>query len=543
MKALIRFTIIILSTQVNAQSWQWANHIGSSYQFYGERGYVITDGTDLYLIGSFGGHLWLPDDTLYSNGNNDIFIAKFDASGTNLWSKQLGGNYAQLDNHEDAKGVYDPNCNCIYIAGKFKNTIIFGQGIGLVSSGAASDNFLARMDLDGNFIWARKLGGPGIENSPVVNVSPSGKVYILTQMEDSAYFGSFHVPPGGTIAQYDSLGNCLWAEHKFTAPVIVNTNGVFLDFIGSDLLIYGNFRSVPFQLDTSALFTNGNYDAFLARTDSLGGLKWVKKFGYSGSDYIGGLSVDNAGLIYFIGTFSDSINFGLNSMYSSSTDISLTKFDQNGNVIWAKQLFANGNLQAGNTILSDGDGNFYISGLFSGSASFGTFNVSTTNTYDMFVARYNPNGDCLGVRHFGRASNQALCVDNTNSVYISGAFYNTISIGSTNLTSYLGQDIYLAKLDEIVGLEEGIGRVSSNQLLIYSNPNSGNCTVTIPDEFIYENHLILQVIDQAGRLIRNRKIESSNDKVKLNLESLSKGTYIVTLSNGKKAYNGRMLVE
>ena len=79
MKRLITWCILLTSYVCNAQQWQWAKHIGSGYQFYGERAKVITDGTNVYLIGSYGGTLYLPGDTLYSNGNNDIFIAKLDA--------------------------------------------------------------------------------------------------------------------------------------------------------------------------------------------------------------------------------------------------------------------------------------------------------------------------------------------------------------------------------------------------------------------------------------------------------------------------------
>ena len=375
------------------------------YQFYGERAKVITDGTNVYLKGSYGGTLYLPNDTLYSNGNNDIFIAKFDAAGNNLWAKTLGGNYLQPDYLEDASGVYDSNCNCIYIAGNFKNTIDFGNGITLGSMGFASDNFLARMDTSGNFIWARGMGGMGREGYPMINVNPTGRIYLITQTEDSAHFGNFFIPAGGGIVQYDSSGNCLSAAIKFTAPITGNTNGVFINFIGNDLLLYGTYMSVPFQIDTAVLFTNGNRDCFIARSDSNGNIKWIKSFGYGGIDYIPsfGLAVDGYNNIFITGGFQDSINFGGSTLYNNGNDIIITKFDSNGNYLWNKQMNANGNLQSGNSILADVDGNCYVSGLFSGSASFGTFNINTSNTYDMFISRFNNNGDCLGVRHFGQA--------------------------------------------------------------------------------------------------------------------------------------------
>ena len=545
MKRLITWCILLTSYVCNAQNWQWAKHIGSGYQFYGERvNNIITVGTDIFLIGSYGGTLYLPGDTLYSNGNNDIFIAKFDANGNTLWAKTLGGNYMQPNYHENARGVYDSNCNCIYIAGNFKNTADFGNGITLTSTGTASDNFLARVDTSGNFIWARAMGGIGEEGLPYINVNENGKIYLLTQTADSAHFGSFFIPPGGGIVQYDSSGNCLSAEIKFTAPVTGNTNGVFLDFMSTDLLLYGTYRSIPFQIDTAILITNGNHDCFIARADSNGNLKWIKSFGYGGVDYIpfSGLTTDNFNNIYITGGFQDSINFGGNTLYNGN-DIVIAKFDSNGNNLWSKQMFTTGTIQSGNRIISDSDGNCYITGLFSGTASFGTFNVSTSNAYDMFVSRFNNSGDCLGVRHFGQATGSDIKVDSNNDLISAGAFYNTVNIGSTSMTALLGQDIYLAKIDAITGIGEGNGRMANNQLFIYSNPNTGKCNITVPDDFMNEKNLTLSIYDNTGRLIQQQTLEMNDGKIKINLEQEAKGVYNVTLSSKEKSYSGRIVFE
>ncbi len=543
MKRLIIWCILLTSYVCNAQNWQWAKHIGSGYQFYGERAKVITDGTNVYLIGAYGGTLYLPNDTLYSNGNNDIFIAKFDAAGNNIWAKTLGGNYLQPDYLENASGVYDLNCNCIYIAGTFKNTINFGNGIFLGSLGFASDNFLARMDTSGNFIWARDMGGMGRESNPVINVNQTGKIYLITQTEDSSHFGSFFIPPGGGIVQYDSSGNCLSAEIKFTAPVTSNTNGVFLDFMGTDLIIYGLYRSTPFQLDTVTLITQGNYDGFIARADSNGNVKWINTYGNAGVDYIQSITIDNQNNIYATGGFKDSINLGGINLFNNGVDILFAKFDANGNTLWAKQGFVSGAASFGNDIIGDIDGNCYVVGNFEGDITLDGFHISTTNSYDMFITRFNNNGDFFGVRHFGQAGGFNSAVDNSGSVYCAGVFFNTVTIGSTSMTALLGQDIYLAKIDAITGIVGVEGRMANSQLLIYANPNAGKCNITVPDEFVNEKNLVLSIYDNTGKLIQQKTLEMNDGNIKLNLEQEAKGVYNVVLSNKKKSYNGKIVFE
>ena len=543
MKRLITWCILLTNYVCNAQQWQWAKHIGSGYQFYGEQAEAITDGTNIYLVGSYGGTLYLPGDTLYSNGNNDIFISKFDASGNLIWAKTLGGNYLQPNNHEDARGVFDPTCNCIYVAGNFKNTANFGNGITLTSLGSETDNFLARMDTSGNFVWARWMGGKGKERNPKINVNPTGRIYLITQTEDSAHFGNFFIPPGGGIVQYDSLGNCLSAEIKFTAPITGNTNGVFLDFMGTDLIIYGLYRSTPFQLDTVTLITQGNYDGFIARADSNGNVKWINTYGNAGVDYIQSITIDNQNNIYATGGFKDSINLGGINLYNNGIDILFAKFDGNGNTIWAKQAFATGASSFGNNINGDVDGNCYVVGNFAGDITLDGFHISTANSNDMFLTRFSNNGDFLGVRHFGQAGGFNSVVDNAGSVYNAGVFYNTIAIGSTSMTALLGQDIYLAKIDAITGIGGGEGRMANNQLLIYANPNQGKCNITVPDDFVNETNLILSIYDNSGKLIQQKTSEMNEGNIKLNLEQEAKGVYNVVLSNKKKSYNGKIVFE
>lgn len=73
----IKFTLnLILLAQIStAQNWQWAKQMGSNYQFYDDFiESLITDDTNIYVIGSFGGTFYLPGDTLFSFGNNSTII-------------------------------------------------------------------------------------------------------------------------------------------------------------------------------------------------------------------------------------------------------------------------------------------------------------------------------------------------------------------------------------------------------------------------------------------------------------------------------------
>ena len=139
-------------------------------------------------------------------------------------------------------------------------------------------------------------------------------------------------------------------------------------------------------------------------------------------------------------------------------------------MVWAKQTFSTIGSQP-EALLKDKEGKFYLSGYFNGDASFGSFNVSSANQ-DMFVARYDEDGNCLGVNHFGEATGFWVSSMKNGDIIASGNFQNTVNIGNTTLTSYGYDDIFIARMSAITGVQEEKKNVN-NQLLIYANPNTG----------------------------------------------------------------------
>jgi hypothetical protein len=547
MKKHFTTLLIVFMTHIAvSQNWQWAKQLNGTGG-YGSEGIssLITDGSNYYAIGHYGEELNMTTDTLYANGVNDIYILKYDNTGNLLWAKTIGGYFTQPSASENAWGVYDPTNSCIYIAGQFLNTINFGGSLSLTAYGSFNtDIFLAKMDLNGNFIWAVKGGGWGADEGKIF-LSPNNTIYLVTQTSDSSYFGSYHLGSGGGIVQYDTNGNCLNAELKFTAPVFNNQNGVYLEFINNDLVIYGTIKSDTFQLDTATIYRQGGSDAFIAKADANANIYWIKRFGNMGLDYIPyrALSKDNANNLYFTGGFKDSIDFGGNILYNTNQDIFIAKLNSNGGLIWNKQMFANGGTtQGGSSIICDGDGNCYITGVFQGSALFDTYNISAIASSDMFLARYDMNGNCMAVRNFGQAIGQTITVGNNNEVVCGGLFLNTINIAGNTFTAN-GYDVYVAKIDQFTGIGEGNGRMANNQLLIYANPNAGKCNITVPDDFLNEKNLTLSIYDNTGKLIQQQTLEMNEGKIKINLEQEAKGIYNVTLSSKKKSYNGKIVFE
>jgi hypothetical protein len=546
MKGLIlNIFIFLIPIVAHSQNWQWAKQVGSNVVQAYDYGYASTDGSNVYLMGWFSNSMYLQTDTLNANGTTGLFAIKYDANGNELWAKDFGGNASGQYDFQRVNSVYDANCNCHYLAGEFSGEMILGNdtlnsfpdGIGL---------YIARMDFNGNFVWAKSINNAqyhvaGLSGHADVYCSPNGIIYLTAGMLDTITIGGNIILPGGFLVKYDSDGNCLLARNLFSNLV----NRVRVNFIDDELILSGSFQDPTFSLDTAMFFNNGvgTSDFYISRSDTNASIKWVKHFGYTNSDAIGSLDVDNnTNEIYFSGNFMDSITVNNNTLYNNGRDMLFGKLDNIGNTIWTRQGSVPNTTGGCTSMKIDNDGNFYALGSFSNTVSFGTFTISTSNTLDMFLVRYNSSGDCLGVRNFGYATGSKVIVDNNGNPICSGAFQNTVNIGGNTFTSNGYFDVFLAKSDIFTGIGE-YDRVTNNALNIYANPNQGKCNITVPDDFVNEKNLILSIYDNSGKLIQQSTIDMHDGKIKLNLQAEAKGIYSVVLSNGKKGYSGKIVFE
>jgi hypothetical protein len=174
---------------------------------------------------------------------------------------------------------------------------------------------------------------------------------------------------------------------------------------------------------------------------------WVSAlgFGNSGASYGKGIAVDNAGNRYLVGDFTGTMSFGsFNLTSTGSNDIYIMKISPAGTVLWANK--AGGTAQdVGNDITLDAAGNVYITGYFTGTGTFNSVNLVSSGSSDAFVAKYNSSGVIQWAQKGGGTGadvGQAIAVNGTN-VWITGEFAGTASIAGTSLTAVGSSDMFV----------------------------------------------------------------------------------------------------
>jgi hypothetical protein len=213
-----------------AGNFQWAARAGSSGEDFGRN--IAVDGSgNSYITGTFRNLASFGSTTLTSSGDEDIFIARYDASGNVLWAKRAGGT-----NKDAAFGIAVDGSGNSYITGEFQGNATFGSTT-LTSTSSQPDIFIARYDASGNVLWAKQAGGNSSgDYGRNIAVDGSGNSYITGEFEGSASFGNTTLTSSGGVdifvAKYDASGNVLWAK-RAGGNLEERASGIDLDGSGN----------------------------------------------------------------------------------------------------------------------------------------------------------------------------------------------------------------------------------------------------------------------------------------------------------------------
>jgi len=249
------------------------------------------------------------------------------------------------------------------------------------------------------------------------------------------------------IASPAAAQDHLWSQ-RFGDSDTEDGRSVYVDDSGS-VIMTGVFQGTV-NLGGGTLISWGYQDIYLAKYDADGNHLWSQRFGDSTPDYAWGVTADASGNLYLTGHFYSSINFGGSTLTSSGLlDIFLAKFDPNGNHLWSKRFGGSGSDSAF-TVGVDGSGNVFLTGKFRNTVDFGGGPLTSAGNDDIFLVKFDTNGNHLWSQRFGGTDSdeaRGLSSDEAGNVAITGDFRNTANFGGGPLSSLGQEEIFLAKYD------------------------------------------------------------------------------------------------
>lgn len=310
---------------------------------------------NIYVVGVFSGTVDLDPgagtDQHVSNGASDIYFFKLNGAGDFSWGRHMGGT--GIDRGSCI--IFDGSAGII-IGGSFSNTVDFDPSpstMNLVVTGLV-DSYFARYDENGNFIYAKKIGGPS--NEDLESIKLSGGTMVIA----GTFSGTTDFDPGAGVAN---------------------------------------------------LMSAGNNDIFFGSYDMSGNLQFAKRVGGAGSESFQDLFIDGSGSIYICGYFEQTCDFDPNAGTVSSTSLGssdgfISKYTSSGAYTTHYTITSTG-FESVSSVFIDNSGNMTIAGTLSNSMTdvdphLGRImNIDHIGGNDIYVAKYNSAGEPIWARTIG----------------------------------------------------------------------------------------------------------------------------------------------
>jgi len=303
--------------------------------------------------------------------------------------------------------------------------------------------------MNGNFLWAVQDGGGSIDQGRGIAIDDAGNSYTTGFFEGTATIGDSTFNSVGDldifIAKYDVNGNFLWAVQDGDSSIDIGY-GIAVDNAGNSCTI-GFFEGTA-TIGDSTFNSVGSNDIFIAKYDMNGNFLWAVQDGGGSSDVGYGIAVDNAGNSYSTGGFRGTATIGDSTFNSvGDLDIFIAKYDMNGNFLWAIQD-GGGSFDQGRGIAVDNAGNSYSTGGFRGTATIGDSTFNAVGDLDLFITKYDMNGNFLWAIQDGGGSTdigRGIAVDDAGNSYTTGFFEGTATIGDSTFNAVGSFDTFIAK--------------------------------------------------------------------------------------------------
>jgi len=470
-------------------NYSWVKDIGSNYVFSDiGKSIEVDENDDIIVAGQFYDtvNFGSEDDPYYmtSEGGIDTFICKYNNKNKLLWAKQIKGTGSVHISELKIKNSH------FYIIGTFSGSIIYDINDTQLTfpSQGYSDIYVAKYDLNGDFIWIKTIGSTNNDDGYSIAIDDNENFYIT---------GGF------------------WGDVDF-------------DTSSEEYLLHASAYN----------------DIFIAKYNSSGELIFAKGLnGDSYSDFGKSIKIGSNGNLYLTGSFSGTVDFdpGSNSFEltsQGSLDIFIAKYNPEGDFIWAGSIGDSGR-DSGNSIAVDEDNNaVYITGFFEENPDFdpgsNNFELQTNGGYDIFFMKLNTDGQFQWAGNIGEKSESIVGIRDcgyevlvqNQQIFLAGAFddgsvdfdITTNDYIYTNVNDERSAFICKYSDDKISGIEN----INNSIPNIYPNPadNKLNIKLEIPAYFtiwsisgikIYEQHI--------------------NSNTEIDISFLPTGIYLVKFEN------------
>lgn len=382
------------------------------------------------------------------------------------WAKAIGPSGFKW-----SRALYTDTSGNVYNFGEFSGTVDFdpSEKVHNLKSKGGDDIFILKLDNQGNFLWARSIGGFGTERAISITVDASENVYMTGTFKYTVDFDpgatSFKLTSVGTsdifILKLSERGDFKWAKSNSGEANNQFQQGqgfhITIDAVG-DLCLVGHFSgTVDFDPGPSTRYlTAKKGSGFIQKLDISGNLLSIRTVGTS----VYHITFDASNNSYINGAFFDTADLDpgpaiVNQISSGGMDAYILKMNDKGKVVWSRSMGGINNEIIGDIVL-DELGNLFFLGSYKGRVDFDlgpdTFYLPNTKVNCSFLEKMDTMGNFIWAKKYDGVSSANLVI-HQNNLFVGGIHYPFSDLDLGPDTFYFGftgdpQNIFVQKLND-----------------------------------------------------------------------------------------------
>lgn len=458
MKKIYQTTLFLFPFIIYSQThtFDWVRSLGSDVTESDGIYNVCTDkDNNIFTVGDFSGTVDFDPGvgiTELTVEESHLFIQKLSPEGEFQWVKAI--KYDHTLSFFRPQITSDANGN-VYITSTFIGTIDADPGDGeyLLTSFPADlhDNFVLKLDPDGNFVWVKTLDNVDLQNGLELNrmiVGSNQKIYIAGNFRGTVDFDpDSGVEERSAMGEYENVYIMQWTVdgvlewvRTLESTGLGDVNDITMD-VHQDLILTGQFFYDVTDFDPGSgevlKAPLDEFSTYLLKLTNNGDFIWVKFI----EKQLNAVKVatDSKGAVVLTGTYGSTIYFDLGEeVYELSSEqyaaIFLLKLSSEGSFEWV--IDYKGTLgYLFQLPVTDDYNNIYLASPFNGFIEVGPQDdkerIYSTGWTDIIVYCISETGQFRWVKTYETLkydAPRAIIVDNNQNVILVGDY----SIGLQN---------------------------------------------------------------------------------------------------------------
>lgn len=333
----------------------WAKPIypSTAGQYFNPKKIAVDTTGHVCITGEFNGTVYFNPNAAVNNstslGFNDIFVAKYDTNGNYQWHQTYGSAGT-----ETGRSITMNKAGTeIYVTGEFEQTVDFDASASTnnLTSSAAKDGFILKLDGDGNYQWVTRIAGSSDQLPVALAIDIENNILVAGTMQGTTAFangGVMNITSNGLsdafVAKYAGTdGSVLWAK-RIGGVENDQMTTICADYYTNSIYVGGHFTGTvdmdpgPDVSNSSSLFIAGlgtPNDVFVVKLNGNGEFVRKQLMQNVYENTLADMEVDKQSKLYLTGNFFGDMNLGNGNVTAASYDGFIAKYDSAGNFVWS----------------------------------------------------------------------------------------------------------------------------------------------------------------------------------------------------------------